>query len=504
MAICQRFMAAIVVVLILVPMGGRAQGPVALLGIDAEYSYPYGNIAGKVFDKATNEPMPGTNVLVEGTTLGAACDAEGYYRIQNVPVGSYTVCCQMIGYGTVCIKNVPVFSNSTTEVNFALNAEAIQGTVTEIEYTGEGRIRGPIDAYRDIVQSVMDLASVHGNTGKGILVIGGGKSNHDDVTRFWKAMGALLGEPVTFINGPFDILKQSFREFRLIAVASSNYRVSGGLTKQENDILGLLYPRMYVFVNDRHGGVLGFTQYGLDKSYAYLTGIPRITFSSNNMINQITPTAYGRTFGIPDNDLDVNYWHDVYLEYPANLYPLARDTLGRVVALGDSVMSLPLYRPHSAVSFHVGSSHPGKDMDEDIDANIYFQLDFIYPFAPRHELQLRVGMAQFTAETAANIPHPYYECVTLNWMYLMGLFSNGFRVYSSLGAGYYMPKDGDDVAGANVGGTFRMPIDDYFSIDFGIDGHILMDDPMTVFYTFKLGVVYQLARRRHVRLLAGE
>src|SRR5690554_5302168 len=46
-----------------------------------------GEIRGTVIDAETNEPLVGANVFVVGTTLGAAVNADGTFRISRVPAG---------------------------------------------------------------------------------------------------------------------------------------------------------------------------------------------------------------------------------------------------------------------------------------------------------------------------------------------------------------------------------------------------------------------------------
>jgi len=48
-----------------------------------------GKIAGVITDEAGN-PLPGVNVLIEGTLTGNSTDANGNYFILNVRPGSYT------------------------------------------------------------------------------------------------------------------------------------------------------------------------------------------------------------------------------------------------------------------------------------------------------------------------------------------------------------------------------------------------------------------------------
>ncbi|MBD3285743.1 TonB-dependent receptor plug domain-containing protein, partial [candidate division WOR-3 bacterium] len=56
-------------------------------------------VHGRVFDAQTGEPLFGCNVYLEVTEMGAPTEKNGYYRITDVPPGSYTIVFSMIGYG---------------------------------------------------------------------------------------------------------------------------------------------------------------------------------------------------------------------------------------------------------------------------------------------------------------------------------------------------------------------------------------------------------------------
>lgn len=56
-------------------------------------------LRGVVTDRATNETLPGANVLLSGTTIGAATDINGVYNL-NLPAGTHTIVYGFIGYGT--------------------------------------------------------------------------------------------------------------------------------------------------------------------------------------------------------------------------------------------------------------------------------------------------------------------------------------------------------------------------------------------------------------------
>ncbi len=85
-----------------------------------------GKIAGVVVDKSTGDPLPGVNVILEGTTMGSSTDIDGYYVILNVPVGVYTIRANYIGYKDVVIENVRVSAGITTEINFQLEPTTLE------------------------------------------------------------------------------------------------------------------------------------------------------------------------------------------------------------------------------------------------------------------------------------------------------------------------------------------------------------------------------------------
>ena len=84
-----------------------------------------GKISGKIIDKETNEPVVGANVVIEGTYYGAATDLDGYFYINNVTPGKYTVIISAIGYHKVTVENVVVRIDLTTNLDAQLTSEAI-------------------------------------------------------------------------------------------------------------------------------------------------------------------------------------------------------------------------------------------------------------------------------------------------------------------------------------------------------------------------------------------
>ncbi len=90
-----------------------------------------GRIKGKVTDLTTGEALVGANVLVIGTSLGAATDVNGDFIIMNLDAGVFSVKASYLGYQAITITNIRVNTDLTTEIDFQLPSEEISvGTVT--------------------------------------------------------------------------------------------------------------------------------------------------------------------------------------------------------------------------------------------------------------------------------------------------------------------------------------------------------------------------------------
>lgn len=85
-----------------------------------------GKISGFVTD-SEGEPLPGVTVVIQGTTKGNASELDGYYQILNVQPGSYTLRASYVGFSTVIISNVEVNIDLTTEIDFVMEEETIEG-----------------------------------------------------------------------------------------------------------------------------------------------------------------------------------------------------------------------------------------------------------------------------------------------------------------------------------------------------------------------------------------
>ena len=85
-----------------------------------------GKITGFVTD-TNGEPLPGVNVIIEGTTQGTATQPDGYYQILNVKPGTYSLKASFVGFTPVVIEEVEVNINLTTEVDIEMSEQTFEG-----------------------------------------------------------------------------------------------------------------------------------------------------------------------------------------------------------------------------------------------------------------------------------------------------------------------------------------------------------------------------------------
>jgi len=146
-----------------------------------------GKILGTVVDKETGKPLMGVNVVIKGTTMGAASDIDGHFYIFNIPPGLYDLEAGYIGYAKMTIKNVRISVDLTTDVNFLLERETIVGQevivvaerpIIERSATNERRVVRSEDIANMPVRSATDVAALQTGVVKigNVLHVRGGRT----------------------------------------------------------------------------------------------------------------------------------------------------------------------------------------------------------------------------------------------------------------------------------------------------------------------------------------
>ncbi|QQS37005.1 MAG: carboxypeptidase-like regulatory domain-containing protein [Ignavibacteriales bacterium] len=98
-----------------------------------------GTLKGRVTDKTTGEDLPGANIIIEGSTLGAATDLDGGYSIYNIPSGTQRVKVSYLGYEPQTHEvNIP--ERKTLQMNFQLSATTLLGKEIVITAQAQGQL----------------------------------------------------------------------------------------------------------------------------------------------------------------------------------------------------------------------------------------------------------------------------------------------------------------------------------------------------------------------------
>ena len=84
-----------------------------------------GKVKGKVVDKVTQLPLPGANIVLLKTPLGAASDLDGNFLIENIPVGRYDIKVTYVGYESEILPEILIGSGKTINLNVNLKESPI-------------------------------------------------------------------------------------------------------------------------------------------------------------------------------------------------------------------------------------------------------------------------------------------------------------------------------------------------------------------------------------------
>ena len=99
-----------------------------------------GTVKGRVLDKSTKETLVGANVIIKGTSLGAATDLYGNFIIRNIPAGQHSLTISYIGYNSITVDiNIP--EGKTLEQDFSLEPKTIEGETVTVTAQAQGQLQ---------------------------------------------------------------------------------------------------------------------------------------------------------------------------------------------------------------------------------------------------------------------------------------------------------------------------------------------------------------------------
>jgi TonB-dependent starch-binding outer membrane protein SusC len=194
-----------------------------------------GVISGTVVDQGTGLPIPGANVSIVGTTIGAATNMDGEYRIPNAPSGEQQLQAAFIGFRTqrmsvnVAAGQTVVFNFELQEGVVGLDEVVVTGTAGDTRRRAIGNAVSRVDAAELMERSSRTNVSelLQSQTPGLTLIPGSGTAGTSSNIRL-RGAGSLTArnQPVIYIDGVrinsgslgnFDVFGQSTSGLDIIA-----------------------------------------------------------------------------------------------------------------------------------------------------------------------------------------------------------------------------------------------------------------------------------------------
>jgi hypothetical protein len=123
-----------------------------------------GSIQGTVRDKNTQETIIGAAIQIENTQIGAVSDIDGNYRINSIPVGSYTIKASFVGYKSISKFNINVTSGNAVMLSFELEQAGTDLKVVEITFD-KNRSAAAVDMVTPLSVQTLTTEEIRSNPG---------------------------------------------------------------------------------------------------------------------------------------------------------------------------------------------------------------------------------------------------------------------------------------------------------------------------------------------------
>jgi hypothetical protein len=153
-----------------------------------------GQISGRIFNEVNNEPLPFSNIYIEGTEIGSTSDFDGNFIIAALKPGIYRLTVSSLGFETKVSEDIQITPGKTATINIGmresavtLNEVTVQAQVfrksdeapVSLRSIGLSEIENSPGANRDISKVIQNLPGVAAFPGqnRNDVIVRGGASN---------------------------------------------------------------------------------------------------------------------------------------------------------------------------------------------------------------------------------------------------------------------------------------------------------------------------------------
>ncbi|MBU1699227.1 MAG: TonB-dependent receptor, partial [Candidatus Eisenbacteria bacterium] len=89
------------------------------------------SVSGKIIDE-TGQPVPFATVQIESLSIGATADAQGFFTLENIQPGNFTIQASMLGYETIR-KEISVSESGLESLSLRLASSPLELGEVKVE-----------------------------------------------------------------------------------------------------------------------------------------------------------------------------------------------------------------------------------------------------------------------------------------------------------------------------------------------------------------------------------
>ena len=120
----------------------------------------FGSLTGTIFDEASKETIIGANIQVLGTDLGTSTDFDGFYSLNSIPSGKYSIRISYIGYENMIISDVEIKAGEKFTLDIVMSTNSLMlNEVTVIEYRQTNTVQAVLLEVKQAKQVVSGVSS---------------------------------------------------------------------------------------------------------------------------------------------------------------------------------------------------------------------------------------------------------------------------------------------------------------------------------------------------------
>ena len=266
-----------------------------------------GTVKGMLFDESNGEAIPFANVVLDGTAYGCATDLNGFFLINRVPAGDYTLRVRYVGYEEYSEK---ISLTDRRSINLTIHLKPAAKTLKAVEITDsraeERRVQTQVSVEKLTASQIQQMPSIGGTAdlAQYMQVLPGVNSTGDQGGQLYVRGGSMI-QNLTLLDGM--IVYNPFHSIGLYSIFETDVILNadiytGGFGAEYG---GRMSSVMDITTRDgnkrHHSGKIGFSTFGANlilegplkrETASSKHTITYLVTAKNSYLSQTAPLIY--------------------------------------------------------------------------------------------------------------------------------------------------------------------------------------------------------------------